>query len=335
MKDDIMDYIIEFYKNLDTVNIIIFWGVIVVVLLLLIFSILIANKNRKLERIIESNGIDIDEYNDNDIPTLKDENRALTQEKEEKTNQSTLLQEKIEIKNKELLLNNNNLMENEAKENKNLNKDAFVAEEHVVEYKKNNIDDLSHKQFNDNQLIAYNIDKKESSFSSKPYQKNILREMSLNQTSPIGIIKNDINNNKEIEKATELYNSFNEKDNNNLDRNKKKPELTTNTTNNYNKTSSFNNKGNYLKELSEKSANLKEKIFRTEYEIKQEEDAIISYEELMQKKDNLTMIDEEEAVISINELLKKSENQEKLYNINNNEDDDIFIDELKNFRSDL
>ncbi len=330
-----MDYIIEFYKNLDTVNIIIFWGVIVVVLLLLIFSILIANKNRKLERIIESNGIDIDEYNDNDIPTLKDENRALTQEKEEKTNQSTLLQEKIEIKNKELLLNNNNLMENEAKENKNLNKDAFVAEEHVVEYKKNNIDDLSHKQFNDNQLIAYNIDKKESSFSSKPYQKNILREMSLNQTSPIGIIKNDINNNKEIEKATELYNSFNEKDNNNLDRNKKKPELTTNTTNNYNKTGSFNNKGNYLKELSEKSANLKEKIFRTEYEIKQEEDAIISYEELMQKKDNLTMIDEEEAVISINELLKKSENQEKLYNINNNEDNDIFIDELKNFRSDL
>ena len=120
-----------------------------------------------------------------------------------------------------------------------------------------------------------------------------------------------------------------------MDRNKKKPELTTNTTNNYNKTGSFNNKGNYLKELSEKSANLKEKIFRTEYEIKQEEDAIISYEELMQKKDNLTMIDEEEAVISINELLKKSENQEKLYNINNNEDNDIFIDELKNFRSDL
>ena len=56
-----MNYIIEFYKGLDTVNLIIFWGVIIVVLLLLIFSIILANKNRKLEKIIESNGINIDD----------------------------------------------------------------------------------------------------------------------------------------------------------------------------------------------------------------------------------------------------------------------------------
>ena len=44
VKDDNMDFIVEFYKELDTINLIIFWGVIIVVFLLLTFAIIIANK---------------------------------------------------------------------------------------------------------------------------------------------------------------------------------------------------------------------------------------------------------------------------------------------------
>ena len=93
----------------------------------------------------------------------------------------------------------------------------------------------------------------------------------------------------------------------------------------------------YLNEVSKKLSEAKEidGIERTEYEIKQEEDAIISYEELMQKKDSIQMIDEEDAVISIGELYEKNKQKEKLYNITKEEENDKFISELKHFRGDL
>ena len=48
-----MNIIINFYKELDTLNLIIFWGVIIVIILLLIFAIVISNKNRKLKLLLE------------------------------------------------------------------------------------------------------------------------------------------------------------------------------------------------------------------------------------------------------------------------------------------
>ena len=50
-----MDLIIDFYKELDALNLIIFWGIIIVILLLLIFSLILINKNKKLKRIVEQN----------------------------------------------------------------------------------------------------------------------------------------------------------------------------------------------------------------------------------------------------------------------------------------
>ena len=96
-------------------------------------------------------------------------------------------------------------------------------------------------------------------------------------------------------------------------------------------------KGNYLEELSKKMAasNDENGINRTTYERRQEEDAIISYQELLKKKDSIRTIDEEDAVISIEELTKRKREQEKLYNITEKEPNDDFINELKNFRSDL
>ena len=95
-------------------------------------------------------------------------------------------------------------------------------------------------------------------------------------------------------------------------------------------------KQKYIRDVSKKlaEANNRNDIDRTEYEIKQEEEAIISYDELMQKKDEIKIIDEEEAVISIDELMQKKQ-KEKLYNLVDEEENDKFIDELKDFRRDL
>ena len=47
-----MELIIEFYQGLDTLNLIIFWGIIIVIVLLLIFSCILINKNNKFIGIV-------------------------------------------------------------------------------------------------------------------------------------------------------------------------------------------------------------------------------------------------------------------------------------------
>ena len=56
-----MKYIIDFYKELDTINLLLFWGTIIIILLLLIFSIIIVNKNKKLKKIIISKEQEIEQ----------------------------------------------------------------------------------------------------------------------------------------------------------------------------------------------------------------------------------------------------------------------------------
>lgn len=340
-----MNYIIEFYKNLDIVNLFIFWGVIIVVLLLLIFSIIISNKNKKLQKIIESRGIDVDEFNDNAIPTLKNKNISFKSEKE--INNDTIISTEKKYNNDEkydqdFFKIDNTIETKKVHENEKINliPDTFVAEEHVIDYE-SKTPEINKQNINDNRIIDNDYQSKEAIIEKKVYQKNILKEMSLNQTSPIGIVKKDINSSKELEKAEDLYDCFDEEKKSNA-----------NTINNMEKTNADSNhdiynlsdtlknesifkKGNYLEELSKKSEKLKNEINRTEYELRQEDEAIISYEELMRKKDKIKMIDEEEAIISINELLKKKEHEEKIYNLNNEEDNNKFINELKDFRSDL
>ena len=70
-----MNLVVDFYKELDTLNLIIFWGIIIVIVLLLIFSIIIVNKNKKLKQIIESkNKL---ENNSEEIPIIKIENETV------------------------------------------------------------------------------------------------------------------------------------------------------------------------------------------------------------------------------------------------------------------
>ena len=113
-----------------------------------------------------------------------------------------------------------------------------------------------------------------------PYKKNVLREMNTRgQTSPINIVK--------------------------------KEEASDTTFNDYNDTLDTNGIDFASDVVSRMEKDVKpSNIELTEYEKKQEEEAIISYDELLKVKD-------------------------KIYNITEDEETDEFIDELKNFRLDL
>ncbi len=330
-----MDFIIDFYKGLDVVNLIIFWGVIIVVILLLVFSIILVNKNKKLKDIIESNGIDIED-NKIDIAIKKEEmpenniKKILKETEKEiisiptKTDieiEKETISIPIKMENKtERIINEPEIVKNE---------ERFIAEEHVIEDSKeenNAFPNLNDTRINDVKTEPeYKEIKKEVVLPNAPYQKNVLREMSLNQTSPIGIVRNNNQIITENEKAQELANTL--KDDESINH--------TNMIENKENTADIDNKRKYLEEVSTKLSKTKneEDAFRTAYEKQQEADAIISYKELMQKKDSIKIVDDEEAIISINELMQHK--KEKLYNLTEEEENNNFINELKHFRSDL
>ena len=223
------------------------------------------------------------------------------------------------------------------------NNKKFIAEEYVMEYNTNPVqkEKLStseiDKQIIDNSSIkSHVLPKEEIQSSAMPYQRNVLREMYSNQTSPIGITKKEEQHEKEIIKATELNRNLNSdiasetKENKYINPIKKDTTLVTN-----NETRTPSNKSSYLEDLSKKLNEVKNDsdIRRTSYELRQEEEAIISFKELMEKKDKIQIIDEEEAIISIEELIKHE--KEKLYKITPDEEDEEFVNELKKFRNDL
>lgn len=391
-----MKLIIDFYKELDVLNLILFWGIIIVITLLLTFSIIMVNKNKKLRQIIaakypkkisEDEEL-LNEY-DEDLAIKKD----VYDEEYEKQDYSKIVEEQenkseanfihdynkskseietlpnIEIKenisnkyqeiNKEETIKKDNSLDNTVKiddidhkntkeeiENNHKNQ-SFVAEEYIMEYNTNK----------NNQLDKYNVETEKkiepvenintpkqnvvTPTVSKPYQKNVLREMYSNQTSPIGITQKNIEKKQEINRAIDLNNNLNyqkteenncikENENRYINPIKKDTHLVIdNNRNNYEQ------KRNYLRDVSQElnKANASSDIKRTSYELKQEEEAIISFKELMEKKDSIQMIDEEEAIISIEELVKHE--KEKLYQITPEEEDERFVNELKKFRNDL
>lgn len=422
-----MDTIIEFYKGLDALNLIIFWGIITVIVLLLIFAIVISNKNKKLKQMIEARTYK-EPLEDNELPINtfqnkpEEKNNALT-EKTIDDNKKQIPEEKpISINREKVEAPISNKIEDNSIIKSNVSfpeEKHFVAEEHVIEY--------------ENKFPKENSLKKETASSTvtipnAPYQRNVLREMSLGQTSPIGIVKPQ---KREILQAKELNENLSKEQdiidiptkNNNFSKEthveslkKELPQPTRETTitkenneatvkreyekisesltkphhekellsfpeeshhqifstipekntheetnNKYISNTYKNNsltstndifreyadipkennqskeKENYLEEVSQKlsAAENDDSIHRTAYELQQEEDAIISYEELMQKKDSIKIVDEEDAVISIDELIKKKEAEEKLYNLTPEEENDKFIKELKDFRNDL
>ena len=384
-----MNIIINFYKELDTLNIIIFWGIIIVIVLLLIFAIVISNKNRKLKVLLEKK----EENYSNEKNNINIVNDTKKEDVFKNTYNEPIISNDIKQEQNDIPK-----ILSESKEEKELPEEKeFIAEEHVITYHdypqqqkpSPGIDNTPIK----NEKIYSSIEDLTKRPTNVPYQKNVLREMSLNQTSPIGITKpiakeetkakelNDVLLEKVIledypSKASETINTS------------KSPSQDLTTPTNKNRETNFNSfassskeiditipaeeshtpkyqekkedvvlsrektniqkyqieepkdtkpNDKYLEEVSNKLSTAKnqEGIIRTEYELKQEEEAIISYEELMKKKDSIQIVDEEEAVISIDELMKKKNEGEKLYNLSPEEENDKFLKELKSFRHDL
>lgn len=282
-----MKLIIDFYKSLDTINLILFWGIIIVIILLLIFSIIILNKNKKLKQMLILNQKNNSPHETFDIPIINENN---------------------------ISVNNNQTIEISPNEESKIDEEKeFVAEEHVINY---NTDPLPTSNIIEN---TSPISPPQEPYQNAPYQRNVLREMSLNQTSPIGIIIKDNDSQKNLNNAKELQ------------------KILENEIETTNKEIQPKNQEIYLNEVSKKlnEASNMDNIARTEYELKQEQDAIISFKELMSKKDSLNIIEEEDAVISIEELMNRKNKNEKLYNITKEEENDEFISELKHFRNDL
>ena len=374
-----MNLIIDFYKDLDTINLIIFWGIILVILLLLIFSIIIVNKNKRLRRIIIDKSKEIEESKSElaikqDIIDKKETNIYNVENKEvyvPPVKEENITKEEITINNNDVYfsppvkeetenhnIEENNIdvdinIENDTEEEEDIdikeedyNKEVInVKEQEEIPIKKEVIITEEEMPTKEEFIVEEHIKpKKEIVLPTGPYQRNVLREMSLNQTSPIGITKKEINPQKEILNKevshttinnieiiedtlpTETYkNNYKEEMNNSK---KMINEL-------YETNQKVEKENNYLKELSKKIEESADEIERTAYEIKQEEDAIISYDELMRKKDSLKIEDDEDAIISIEELKKRKMEEEKIYNITKEEENEEFISELKEFRSDL
>ena len=442
-----MEFIIDFYESLDTLNLIIFWGIIIVIILLLIFAFILMNKNKKLKSLVEKNN-----KKEEELPIKKE---GLQKEKDETIEFIENLETEEIVEDSIALPQIPEMQKEQRQELETISKPIetekrFVAEEHVMEYNKE-LFSLSNNKKNNEQpeeKNKYDIkNKSEIEMPTGPYQRNVLREMSLGQTSPIGITTRVNKEEKKIEMAKDLEESLNKEQNEIFTtktpsiKNKKekfekeykkepirnkmeevniqiKKELSSienpsprkteikiestsinkpnneeikkeniiNTRTNYEEISKEKevkqeeikpiiekttdmtsgelsakelldrqpiileektrktSSEKYLEEVSRKlaEAEIPDEIERTDYELEQEENAIISYKELMEKKDSIQTIDEEEAIISIEELMNRNnqKNEEikddiKLYKLTEEEENDDFINELKQFRNDL
>ena len=350
-----MKLIIDFYKSLDTLNLIMFWGVIIVVILLIIFSIILINKNKKLNNIIK-NKTNYQPDDEHDIPIQKNSpnktpvknihttNINTSKESNQEPINTSVSEEKMPQNNQQLAIPEEKIKPSEEK---------FIVEEHVMGYNtqtSNNYKTINQNQIINNQLKPVNneTNNNEEKIRSKPsqaYQKNVLRDIST-QTSPINIVKKNssINNlqaqSKETSPITNKIAPSTEPNKiseiTKVSEVRETTKIDNQTIDNRQFATESRPKSNYLEELKNSLSKINEDgPTRTNYEIEQEENAIISYEELMQKKDQIKIIDEEEAVISIEELLKKQEKKDKLYQLTPEEENDSFINELKNFRNDL
>ena len=131
-----------------------------------------------------------------------------------------------------------------------------------------------------------------------PYKKNVLRELSARgQTSPVNIGKSTVDVPKTNVTSYVKKEKINDLENGKEEKNKKIDEVDNKT---------------FIEEISRRmEEELKpQTIELTDYEKKQEEEAIISYQELIKSKD-------------------------RIYKITDDEEIDTFIDELKEFRTNL
>ena len=182
-----MNSIINFYQGLDTLNLILFWGIIIVITLLLIFSIILVNKNRKLKDMLISNN----RNRENSSFGEEIEDIPVIVTPKEDINIKEDISPKINIPVEEVTMPNIETTEEPIIENNQSEEKNFVAEEHVMEYKQElfnlpNIEKTESKKETiteeSQEIIKEEPKKEETRFPNAPYQRNVLKEKYFNQT---------------------------------------------------------------------------------------------------------------------------------------------------------
>ena len=276
--------LLKIFSEMDTLDIIIVVGIIFIVIFLICLSSSLMKKNKVLREELKNKQnidniiMDEDITNDKEIENYEDIN-IIKEDKPEEDN-IVVPNEKVDILN-EL--------------NENLYEDDILSkpeEEGINEILKDLPD-------NDTSITA-------------PYTRNVLKSLSQSgQTSPVNIGKSAVDvpkvkvtsyvkeEPKHEVKIEQQKLDFEEKD-----IKKELPKLKENSSNMSNQ--------EFIEEISKRLSEEVEPqtIELTDYEKRQEEEAIISYKELLKVKD-------------------------RLYKITDDEEIDTFIDELKEFRTNL
>ena len=261
----------DFYDNLSSNGLFFFWIVVFLFVFLIFLLIVLYFKNKKLVKLLRDN-------RDDAINTIRDD---------------------TSIENKEVPTSNDTL----TVEDKILNYDTTSltgVKEIVDDENKNDIQMVNEIKpvVNETKVLKDNIQD-----VSGPYKKNVLREMNTRgQTSPISIVADD-------NASSTTFSDYSDNlDTMGIDLREDNGTPLDDMEDVY----AVNDNMRFASDVvSRMEKDVRpSNIELTEYEKKQEEEAIISYDELLKVKD-------------------------KIYNITEDEDNDEFIDELKNFRLDL
>lgn len=261
----------DFYDNLSSNGLFFFWIVVFLFVLLIFLLIVLYFKNKKLVKLLRDN-------RDDAINTIRDD---------------------TSIENKEVPTSNDTL----TVEDKILNDDTTSltgVKEIVDDENKNDIQMVNEIKpvVNETKVVKDNIQD-----VSGPYKKNVLREMNTRgQTSPISIVADD-------NASSTTFSDYSDNlDTMGIDLREDNGTPLDDMEDVYDVNDNMRFASDVVSRMEKdvKPSNIE----LTEYEKKQEEEAIISYDELLKVKD-------------------------KIYNITEDEDNDEFIDELKNFRLDL
>lgn len=318
-------YIFNLINDFNTLDVIILIVVIFIFIFLVFLTSSLMKKNKELREALSKNI-----KNDEEEIPLKKTNSFVKEDAFVKNDVVNNVANNIEgINNIDINSNRNiDTNTNEAVINKNNIDDEIIINNKEIDNKefdnklisdiKEEIkleDNISTMNKNDIDEILNKIPVTESG----PYKRNVLREINTrSQTSPVNIgnvtvevPKIKVTSYVKKEEIPENNKNINtSEESNNISKSLDNP----NNQNNITQNNTTQNNKDYLQEISEKIASelTPHTIELTDYEKQQEEEAIISYQELLKTKDN------------------NEDNYE-----NDDEEIDSFIDELKKFRTNL
>ena len=306
-----------FYQSLDIGGLVVVWGLLFVFLFFMVATFLLFSKNRELGKLLQEKTKKVAELEAEkrtllekkiDKVAVKDLNKDIKPVKEKQ--EVTLEEEAIftdDENNDAPVVNKNNINDNiriNGKEDVS-NKDKMisnVADKEVVINTNSNIDDKQNEEVKQATKVGQDdvIEKPSDTISTRSqvsnnmvssnhnlYSRSALKDNRRFQTSPINIIREEsLDETMQKLKPIEIGEAKEDVKRENV---------------------------NFVEEISRKmEQEIKpQTIELTDYELKQEEEAIISYDELMKNKDRLFKITDDE------------------------EDDAQFIEELKYFRNSL